>query len=359
MTFYIFQTLLFAGLLNAAILMFALPQLPIQDRRPPILLGLLIFLIALSFVSFGILPRIRRVVEWVNLSHVPVNFFIGPLFLFLVRSIFLKNWKWKASHWLHLLPGILDLFLVISVWVYVASSPPLDRIAFFYQANFSLGYNGLLLVFSAFYLLRSIRVYQHAQLPDAKGKMYQLIFYGMCGLLSLWLLFFLIEMLQYPQPLCRKYFSPICLLALAFYLLIGYKVIINPKRITALPKKNSNLSEDHLLETFQQLQATIVGQGLYLNPDLNQAALINQLSVPEYLISKAVQKGGEQSFPDFINRLRVESFLKKLDQGMDQSFTLFSLAQESGFKSRATFYRAFKKHTGMTPGRYKAQHKKS
>ncbi|MEO0338842.1 MAG: hypothetical protein AAF242_06485, partial [Bacteroidota bacterium] len=115
MTFYVFQTLLFAGLLNAAILMLAFPQLPIKNRRPHILLGILVLLIALSFVSFGLVPRMRRLIDGFNLSHLPVNFLIGPIFLLLVKSIFSKDAHWKQKYLLHFIPGILDILLITAL----------------------------------------------------------------------------------------------------------------------------------------------------------------------------------------------------------------------------------------------------
>ena len=87
MTFHFSQVLLFTGLLNAGILLLLLPRLPVRDKRPAVYLGVLVTLIALYFVSFGILPRFRRIADWFHLIRIPVAFFIGPVFLLLVKSL--------------------------------------------------------------------------------------------------------------------------------------------------------------------------------------------------------------------------------------------------------------------------------
>lgn len=57
-------------------------------------------------------------------------------------------------------------------------------------------------------------------------------------------------------------------------------------------------------------------------------------------------------FNDYLNRLRIDAVIKKLDSGEWSNKTLEAIAQECGFQSRATFIRAFKKEQGMTPGEY-------
>lgn len=54
------------------------------------------------------------------------------------------------------------------------------------------------------------------------------------------------------------------------------------------------------------------------------------------------------SFPDILSNLRVEYSRDLLLRGM----TVLDAALESGFETERSFYRAFRKITGMTPGEY-------
>ncbi len=352
MTFHFFQVLLLAGLINAGILLWTFPKLPIRDRRPAILLGILLVLIALSFVSFGILPRIRRIIDWFHLIRIPVVFFIGPVFLLLIQSLNAQSPKPIRKTLLHFIPAILEIMVVGGFWIFVELSSPSDRLVILYNPNFSLIHGGLALLHVALYLLAGLQ-YSKANFNQTRRTLPWSLLYGIAGLLFFWLALYFIEMFQYPRPLCSKYYSPWCLLTLAFYLGIGYHVLINPQWLRGHMAGKQQIGEQ-LSDIYREIKEVIVQQKLFLDPALKQSDLRRITSVPAYLITKALRAHGETSLTDFLNRLRIETFLQKLEQGQDQNLTLFSIAQESGFKSRATFYRAFKKHTGLTPGAFKS-----
>lgn len=54
------------------------------------------------------------------------------------------------------------------------------------------------------------------------------------------------------------------------------------------------------------------------------------------------------SFSDYINKLRVEEAMDKLVT-MENGKTVKQVSEEVGFNNDATFYRHFRKVTGMTP----------
>lgn len=75
---------------------------------------------------------------------------------------------------------------------------------------------------------------------------------------------------------------------------------------------------------------------------------LNKTDFKAFLFNK-----GYSNFPEFINTLRINDFKKNLLLPEKQHFDLFSIAKESGFKSKATFYRVFKGTEGITPNEYK------
>lgn len=89
----------------------------------------------------------------------------------------------------------------------------------------------------------------------------------------------------------------------------------------------------------------------YLKLDYTIADLSKKLKLPQRTISDIINNKIGKSFSDLINEYRVqESKLILIDKS--KSLTIDAIAELSGFKSRATFYRVFKDKTKMTPMEY-------
>jgi len=90
----------------------------------------------------------------------------------------------------------------------------------------------------------------------------------------------------------------------------------------------------------------------HLDPDINLTLLSSKLKVsPEYL-SDIINSRLNKNFYDFINHYRIEEFKQLCKVPESKKLTLISLAYDSGFNSKATFNRVFKKEMNCTPGEY-------
>lgn len=87
----------------------------------------------------------------------------------------------------------------------------------------------------------------------------------------------------------------------------------------------------------------------YLEAELTLSDLAKQLKTNTSVLSKVINDGTGRNFNDFINSYRVQEVITKLKTGEQQTQTLLGIAYDSGFNSKATFNRAFKKVTGKTP----------
>lgn len=108
-------------------------------------------------------------------------------------------------------------------------------------------------------------------------------------------------------------------------------------------------SELHVLA--QRIEEYLMHTGLYTNPDLTINILAREMTVPTGKISAAINKEMKKSFFDLINEMRVEK-AKELLGNKINVLTIEAIAYEAGFNSRASFYRAFKKCTSLTPSEY-------
>jgi AraC-like DNA-binding protein len=90
---------------------------------------------------------------------------------------------------------------------------------------------------------------------------------------------------------------------------------------------------------------------LYLLHDFQIIDLAAKLDIPVHHCSYIINNHIGKNFRDWINGYRVNYFLKQYPIKGDK-ITIEAIANESGFKSLATFYNAFKKEKGAMPSHY-------
>ncbi|WP_462242845.1 helix-turn-helix domain-containing protein [Ferruginibacter sp.] len=88
---------------------------------------------------------------------------------------------------------------------------------------------------------------------------------------------------------------------------------------------------------------------VYEDPELSLTQVAKQLGTNPSLLSKVINQGFQLNFNDFINNYRIEAVKEKLKAGEHKMQTLLGIAYDCGFNSKATFNRAFKKATGVSP----------
>jgi len=123
--------------------------------------------------------------------------------------------------------------------------------------------------------------------------------------------------------------------------------------ITITRYQKSSLKAETSARYTQAAQQLMQQQKLYLNDALTLHQLAAQLDVPAYHLSQALNEQLQKNFFDFVNQYRVEEVKQKLKMPQYQNYTLLAIALESGFRSKASFNRVFKRFTGITPSEYK------
>ncbi|WP_443936433.1 helix-turn-helix domain-containing protein [Pedobacter sp. MW01-1-1] len=118
-----------------------------------------------------------------------------------------------------------------------------------------------------------------------------------------------------------------------------------------VPVKKINLSTELLSSHAQLMIQTMENDKIYLNPDLQIIDVASKLNIPIHHCSYVINNHIGKNFRDWLNAYRVEHFLKEYPLHLDKK-TIEAIAQESGFKSQATFYNAFKKEKGVMPTVY-------
>jgi AraC-like DNA-binding protein len=94
--------------------------------------------------------------------------------------------------------------------------------------------------------------------------------------------------------------------------------------------------------------------GAYTNPDLSLSMLSVETGISPTNLSGSINGYLKKNFFDIINEMRIEE-AKKMLCSNDDNFTIDSVAAECGFRSRSTFYVAFKKAEGKTPAQWRKE----
>ena len=91
----------------------------------------------------------------------------------------------------------------------------------------------------------------------------------------------------------------------------------------------------------------------YRETGLTLPMLAHMIQVSPHHLSQVINEKLNKSFFDFVNEYRVDD-AKKAMTGPDAGrFSILGIAMDAGFNSKSAFYTAFKKHTGITPSRFK------
>lgn len=104
-------------------------------------------------------------------------------------------------------------------------------------------------------------------------------------------------------------------------------------------------SEEPLLS--QAAEINLLEQLDFLDPDLSLQSQALKLGMTTSQLSKEIKRLTGETFLNYINRLRINYATDKLQEYPNMDIDI--LLSNSGFNSRASFYRNFKKYTDTTP----------
>ncbi|MCH2230058.1 MAG: helix-turn-helix domain-containing protein [Crocinitomicaceae bacterium] len=94
----------------------------------------------------------------------------------------------------------------------------------------------------------------------------------------------------------------------------------------------------------------------YLIQNVTLEKLASFYEIDSKTLSRTIKEHNNSNFNDFINSLRLEHFMFLIENSEHKKYTLLTLAEKSGFNSKATFNRVFKKRYFVSPSVYIKQH---
>ncbi|WP_148307543.1 helix-turn-helix domain-containing protein [Cellulophaga baltica] len=104
---------------------------------------------------------------------------------------------------------------------------------------------------------------------------------------------------------------------------------------------------------FQEFTALMTVEKLYRNPELSRDLIAEKLKVSPGYLSQLISASVHSNFSSLINDYRISDAKQMLLDSDFDKYSIVAIGLEAGFKSKSTFYTAFKKHTGYTPNQFK------
>lgn len=296
----------------------------------------------------------------------------GPIIYIYVKSLFLKERHLIRNHFGHFIPFLLytivvTIPLVISIFF---GKPIFDYLVPLHDRPYLSFSKDLYLIvyilFSIrhFFRFKSIMKFNYSSFIAANIEWLKKFLFSFLGLLLIDLLITTYEVVfGHFTDWDTGYVTVTILIFLVAYL--GYKgakqsAIVVPDFLIneGVGKANTanrsiELSEEELSDLKRKLEEVISNEKPYLDQEITLSSLAKLVGTSEKKLSTLLNQSLEISFYDFINGHRVAAVKEKLKEEENNKYSIIGLAYAAGFNSKSSFYRAFKKETGVSPVAYK------
>ncbi|MCP4213143.1 MAG: helix-turn-helix domain-containing protein [bacterium] len=162
------------------------------------------------------------------------------------------------------------------------------------------------------------------------------------------------------QTLLFKIFLGVAGIPILWALAIGFKKY---RLHHKLKKKyrNSTLNPNKTESILKKLNYLFEIKEIYKDDALSIRRLARKLKIKPRVLSQIINEQLNRSFSDLVNSHRIEAAKRILNGTATGTFSgviesILDVGLEVGFNSKATFNRAFKKNTGLSPSRYKEKY---
>ena len=133
-----------------------------------------------------------------------------------------------------------------------------------------------------------------------------------------------------------------------------YEIKIQSK--SAEKRSENRNSTKHLDNYIDRLYELMSDQKVYQNPGISRDKVAQKLGISSGYLSNLISQTPYLNFPELINHYRIEDAKYMILNPEFDKYSLLAIGLEAGFKSKTTYYKAFKKQLGMTPNQFKKAH---
>ncbi len=339
MNFPIKAVISLVGVING--LFFALLLIIKNKSRANTYLALLLLSLSIR-IAKSFLKEFFYAPYWVKNIGLLGFIFIGPLLYFYVRILHNPDFSFKRIHFFSMVPPIL----------FLTSCLIFDQYNYLYMRR---RYFAILLHLMVVIILTLHFWFQNYwnnnSLSQQRKNQSKWILNLVMGIFIVWLAYFSnIIILDIPYLLGPALYS------FMFYIMIFW--ILNSKKtdnifLTDKKYKYSNLTKIESRKYIIRLDEMMTKEKLYLDPEINLQKAAERLSILPLYLSQLINENLGQSFPDYINKYRLDVAQKYLQDPKNKKVKIITVAANSGFNSISSFNSVFKKKFSMSPSQFR------
>ena len=287
-------------------------------------------------------------------------FLIGPSIYFHIASITDGPRKFKDI-WLHLLPSLFAIIILGLLYAFRHQLNDPENIELL--KPLSIGYITLQVLHVIGYILSSRkRVAQYVMKQEAHYSslsrintkwIKRLIILSIVLGVGILIIHFLIVSGGYYEINNTADALFLVLLSIIIFSII-YTTWRQPEIISGIYSEKqkylkSALSDKESQQLIEKLNQVILGDKAFLIHELNIKELAERMETSPHMLSQLINEIYHENFFHFVNGHRVDYAIQKIKQGDLRKMTMEAVAYESGFNSKTTFNRAFKRKMNCSP----------
>lgn len=301
---------------------------------------------------------------------------IGPVIFFYTKSLLNSTFKISKKEYYHFIPALI--YLVYSLIVFITDKLILDEFYFYADGrdkDMANWYQIAGIISMVYYLIASLKFYKNYKklvfdkVSFADSILFEWIPNFLIAFLSIVVLRVLLFLLN-PEwgNFGNQFWHYIAFSIVVLYVSVnGYANAVKMSFLNDVNSESINVyqesDEDYKtkqdntnLEEIEfwkdKILHLVESEKVFKNPTLTLSDLSKLLNTNTKTISKSINSGFDMNFNDFINHYRIEAVKEKLQKEEHKTSTLLGIAFDCGFNSKATFNRAFKKSTDLSPKDY-------
>ena len=349
--------------------------LRIKPKETPHVLLSIIWLVLLNiFVFFyAALNEIMWLAYLTNPIQDGVRFIIPPLVFLYVQSIFSEARPVTLKDTVHFVPFLLYLLIYIIPTMMGLDGQHLRIIENHLELALEKDVFGILYLgwsLQYFYRMKKAIREAYSSLTERDFLWIEKFLISFMAVLIIDLLLTISEFIFGYRVTWDSYLTIIALVIAISYLgLFGstqsrillpeFLLTSNHKKMGVKKVAPALLTEEEKFSIRQGFAELMEEKKVFLNPEINLSKLAKQLQVPEKKLSAYFKEELKSNFFDSVNAFRVEEVKRLLNTTAIKDQNIAGIGLSAGFNSKSSFYRIFKKQTGLSPLNYLEIHKNS
>lgn len=348
-----------AGVFQAIFLCATVILRPQTNRRAARFLSILLAVMAVGLfaqiVQDALNNKTALLVAFLNIN---TELVVGPLIFLAVRSLLFADLEFGWRDVLHFLPMAIGVIAWTAAWFQVVDHAALYSSGFhtefpvleylFVKAGILYAYLFLAYRMLAGAARRRERLYSARHSVPVRTVQRSIV--GLGTTLAAIYLLNLTENFGVELPVGPDQFGGILLTSGIF--MIGSLFITRP---WVLSLRLRSIGAERQQSDTRLLQAFLRERRPWIDPKLSRLQLAAALGWSESHLSSIIRIGLESGFYDVLNRYRLEEFERLAREPARRRDSVLVLALDSGFNSKAAFYRAFRDKHRTTPTRFRSR----